>query len=303
MVDLSYLPEPLRNPNNCHKDLISGWPYSYGYRPSLAAGIVFCLLFGIALFGHCIQAIRLRRWTSILLAIGVLTKSKLAAELIGWIGRTWSAECPYNQNAYLMQITTLIIAPVFVTAAIYVLLGLLIMLLGREASILSPRMYNIVFVTCDVISLVLQAIGGAMASQASGQRKDPTPGTNVMLGGVVFQLISMTLFAGLAIDFTRRLTRMSVPSGHFMVIGAMFVSLTAVYIRSIFRTIELAEGWTGYLMTHEKYFVGLDGCLMVLAVGVLLLFDPAWIIPRYSTSFRRSSTGPKSSDAGSSIEM
>jgi hypothetical protein len=58
-----------------------------------------------------------------------------------------------------MQITTLIIAPVFFTAALYVLLGVLIKLLGRQSSLLSARMYAIVFVTCDIISLVVQVRG------------------------------------------------------------------------------------------------------------------------------------------------
>ena len=30
-------------------------------------------------------------------------------ELIGWVGRTWSSRCVYNQNPFLMQISTLII--------------------------------------------------------------------------------------------------------------------------------------------------------------------------------------------------
>lgn len=77
MADLSWLPEHLRSPNNCHKDLIPGWPYSYGYQPSLAAGVTFCVLFGVALLSHGVQAIHLRRWTSILLAVGALSTWRL----------------------------------------------------------------------------------------------------------------------------------------------------------------------------------------------------------------------------------
>ena len=83
MVDKSFLPEPLRDPNNCHKDPIDGFPYSYGYRPRLAAGIIFCVLFGIAFLGHGVQSIRLRRWTSILLAVGALSKSTSRPPLPG----------------------------------------------------------------------------------------------------------------------------------------------------------------------------------------------------------------------------
>jgi len=274
MSDLSFLPEPLRNPNNCQVEELDGFPYSYGYRPSLAAGITFCVLFAIALAGHVVQSFRFRRWTSILLAIGALT------ELIGWGGRTWSSECPYNQNAYLMQITTLIIAPVFFTAALYVLLGVLILLMGRQSSLLSARMYTIIFLTCDVISLVVQAVGGALASQASGRQEDPQTGTDIMIAGVIFQLVAMTVFAVLAIDFSRRSVRFTTPQGFGKVMAAMFISLVAIYARSIFRAIELAEGWQGYLITHEEYFIGLDGALMVLAVGIFLVMDPASILPK-----------------------
>lgn len=55
-----------------------------------------------------------------------------------------------------MQITTLIIGPVFFTAALYVLLGTFIAILGRGYSLISARMYTIVFLSCDLISLVLQ---------------------------------------------------------------------------------------------------------------------------------------------------
>lgn len=36
-------------------------------------------------------------------------KKKKTAEILGWAGRVWSYKCPYNMNAFLMQITTLII--------------------------------------------------------------------------------------------------------------------------------------------------------------------------------------------------
>ncbi|XXH05390.1 hypothetical protein Hte_011816 [Hypoxylon texense] len=274
MVDINQIPEPLRDANNCQKELIPGFDYSYGYRPSLAAGIVFCTLFGIAFFGHALQTVRLRRWTSALLTIGALT------ELIGWIGRTWSAECPYNENAFLIQIVTLIIGPVFYTAALYVLLGMFIAVLGRQYSLISARMYTIIFLSCDVISLVIQAAGGAMASSAASSEGDTQLGTNIMVAGVIFQLAAMTVFALLAVDFVRRSTKFGMPTEYNRILIALFISLAAIYARSVFRTVELIEGWSGYLMEHEAYFIALDGALMVVAVLIFLPFDPARTIPK-----------------------
>lgn len=109
----------------------------------------------------------------------VTDKALVTAELIGWASRTWAAKCPYNRDAFLSQIVTLIIAPVFFSAALYVLLGKLIRDLGRASSILSAKWYTIIFCTCDVVSLIIQAVGGAMASMADTNEQQDR-GTNIM---------------------------------------------------------------------------------------------------------------------------
>ncbi|RKL00454.1 hypothetical protein BFJ68_g12726 [Fusarium oxysporum] len=273
--------------SGCHS-LIKGIDTSYGYVPTLGAGIAFCALFGLSLLGHSVQFIRKRQWTSFAFAVGALT------EVIGWAGRTWSSECPYNNNAFLMQITTLIIAPTFITAGLYVILGALINRLGRESSVLGPRMYAIVFLTCDIIALIIQAVGGAMASTESDKiNGDTKPGTNIMVAGIVFQMAAMVVFAVLVIDFLRRVfvkksylqTRKkglsdgnTLPKAYTWLLAAVFVSLTMIFIRSIYRTVELLQGWSGYLITHEGYFIGLDGAIMVVAIAVFNFFDPVYLL-------------------------
>ncbi|KAH0414918.1 hypothetical protein KCU90_g15203, partial [Aureobasidium melanogenum] len=71
---------------------------AYGYVPSLAAGIVYCILFGLSMIAHTFQAIKTRALWNLVFAVGCLT------EILGWAARTWSSECPYNANAFLMQI-------------------------------------------------------------------------------------------------------------------------------------------------------------------------------------------------------
>lgn len=176
-------------------------------------------------------------------------------------------------------------APTFFTAGIYVLLGRFIQHFGPESSILSPKLYLWIFCTCDVISLIVQAAGGGMASSESGTPGgDTAPGTNTMVAGIVFQLASITIFVICAADFLRRVTRL----GHFaaitkgplgLLLGAMVFSVVCIYIRSIYRTIELVQGWEGYLITHESYFIGLDGAMMVLAVIVFNIFHPGFLLP------------------------
>jgi len=129
-----------------------------------------------------------------------------------------------------------------------------------------------------------------MASMASGDRKDPQVGTNIMIAGVIFQLAAMTAFAGLALDFVRRSYPMGITRQYQLALVGLFISLGAIYARSIFRAVELCEGWTGYLMQNERFFIGLDGSLMVIAVGVFLVLDPSRLVPKDATKLSRSSS-------------
>ncbi|KAJ5171846.1 RTA1-domain-containing protein [Penicillium capsulatum] len=259
-------------------------PTSYGYIPDKSAGLAFCIVFGLSMLAHIVQFCWKRTWWCSVFSVGCLV------ELIGWAGRTWSADCPYNSTAFMMQISTLIIAPTFFTAGIYVLLGRFIQHFGRECSILSPKLYLWIFCTCDVISLLVQAAGGGMASSESNTiGGDTAPGTNTMVTGIVFQLFSITVFVLCVVDFLRRVSRL----GHFkavsrgplgLLLGAMIFSVVCIYIRSIYRTIELVQGWDGYLITHESYFVWLDGVMMILAVAVFNIFHPGFLLPSSSAS-------------------
>jgi Na+/H+-dicarboxylate symporter len=101
-----------------------------------------------------------------------------------------------------------------------------------------------------------------------------------MVAGVVFQLCSVIVFSVLFFIVVKRAL-----SSHSEVIkerkiqalvAATSLSVICVVIRSIYRTIELTEGWTGFLIKHESYFIGLDGVMMVIAVGVFNIVQPRW---------------------------
>ncbi|CAI7583654.1 unnamed protein product [Penicillium bialowiezense] len=254
-----------------------GWQTAYGYVPSEGAGIVFCALFAVSMFAHIVQFSWKRTWWMCVFPVGCLV------ELMGWAARTWSSRCVYNQNAFLMQISTLIIAPTFFTAGIYILLGRFIQIFGRESSILSPKAYLWIFCTCDIVSLVVQALGGGLASAAFAKEGgDTTPGSNTMVGGVLFQLASITVFVICAGDFLRRVKKMGVlrtaSVSFILLMIAMVISVLCIYVRSIYRTIELLQGWRGYLITHELYFIVLDGAMMVAASAVFNLVNPGWLL-------------------------
>lgn len=95
---------------------------SYGYRPSLAAGIVFTILFTLSTGLHIYQLVPKRAWWLIVFVVGGLgmlsslqtlfyfCKTNLSAgELMGWAARVAAFKCPYNGVVFEMQLACLII--------------------------------------------------------------------------------------------------------------------------------------------------------------------------------------------------
>ena len=201
-------------------------------------------------------------------------------ELLGWIARLWSSRCPYNNTAFVMQISVLIIAPCFYSAAIYYILGQLITLWGRQYSPISPRLYIIIFASFDLLSIIIQAVGGSLASKASSAEPPESTlvGTHAMMAGIIIQLISMCVFAILFLWVTWKARGVPKTNKMHLLLATTTFSAACIIIRNFYRAIELSQGWEGYLITHEPYFDVLDGTLMVLAAVVFNFVHPAWFM-------------------------
>jgi RTA1 like protein len=94
-------------------------------------------------------------------------------------------------------------------------------------------------------------------------------------------MASISVFVLLFIEFLRRVGQQHKTLGMRVkiLIGATAVSCSLIYVRSIYRTVELLQGWSGYLITHEGYFIGLDAVTMLLAVAVFNFIHPGWCLP------------------------
>ena len=119
---------------------------------------------------------------------------------------------------------------------------------------------------------------GAVSKSPPG---NPKPGTYVMLGGICFQLLSMSIFCILWLLFLFRARK--VPYSRLF---AFTTSLATAFImvRNFYRAFELGQGWTGYLITHEVYFCVLDGGLMALATLIMNFFHPSGYVTGVPTT-------------------
>ncbi|KAJ7493861.1 RTA1 like protein-domain-containing protein [Mycena latifolia] len=148
-----------------------------GYIPHEYVAIIFVVLFGISTILHIGQATYYRMWwllpTACLCGIG---------ELVGWSGRLWSSFSPSFEDPFMMQC-------VFyfkLNRMNFILLSRIVTRLGPCYALLTPAWYAIIFVSCDFCALVIQGVGGGMAS-ASDTLSGANLGANVMLAGIVFQ--------------------------------------------------------------------------------------------------------------------
>lgn len=243
---------------------------TFGYRPSLAANIVF-----VAIFGACalVQTVELAILQSYTFSIPIILGG--ACEIIGYVGRIMLYDDPFSQDGFLIQVCCLTIGPAFYSAAIYFCIADIVKLFGEEASRLKPAHYAWIFIPCDLVSLILQGAGGGLASIASQNNEDPTPGTNVMVAGLAFQVFSLLIFNVLIVEFLWRARKLrkretadegsfdEKPSaGHkkLLLFALPFaLAILCIFVRCVFRVAELSNGWTGELIKHEDTFIALEG--------------------------------------------
>ena len=99
---------------------------SYHYKPHLAPGLIFSILFGLSFLIHVAQTAIKRKWWYLAFALGALGRlqalllheanadSQFSGELMGWAARTDSHNCPYKDIDFMLQIAVLIIGKVCV---------------------------------------------------------------------------------------------------------------------------------------------------------------------------------------------
>ncbi|KAF2397974.1 RTA1-domain-containing protein [Trichodelitschia bisporula] len=260
----------------------------WAYQPSQPANGLFAALFGLSLLASVLQGLFARRWIGFTVAMC----SGSVLELLGYIGRYLSYDDPFNETWFLLQIITLTIAPAFYAAGIYFCLRRIVTTFGASNSVIPPAWYPRIFIPCDVFSLLLQAAGGGLASSATHSGKNPTAGNNIMIAGLSFQVATLAVFIALAslfgartwkrvramgeaaLDPAHRALRESVRFQGFLT--ALAFATLCVFTRSVYRVAELSEGWTGHLIETQRYFIGLEGAVLVVGILGLNVFHPGW---------------------------
>jgi len=248
----------------------------YGYVPSISLGVVFLVIFSLTGLTHLGQVLYARRyWWMTFMVVGCLL------EVLGWAARLWAHWQPLSFDAYVMQICCLIIGPTFFSAALYWAGGIIIQNVARDKSWLSGKWFKTVYLTADVVSLVIQAVGGGMAGSAVGtdNYQQSENGSNIMLAGIVFQLAVMVFYVVYMLVWYIKARSLVARQGTRLqlMLLAMLASSIAIIVRGCYRTPELEEGFSGWIAQQQIWQL-FDAIPIAFASIVLNIIHPHWFL-------------------------
>lgn len=274
----------------------------YGYNPSRVTAMVFVIAFGSSFFLHTGQALGFHmRWLLSSLAMCALL------EATGWGGRLWSTYMPSSLIAFSLQKSNLLLAPSNLLVANFRIFGEIMNVLGTSYSPLSPKQYSLVFNILNALGLVLIILGGILPL-AVKTPQDQNAGPGIVLGGMVAQLVVIIAFVGYIVDYLVRYHNDSPareePVGvrvsgfadspargrytgklKTMTCALGFVNV-CLFIRTIYRLVELSDSPNGGVIHNELALSVFDGSLMLLALHALNVFHPGALLPTPKTQQR-----------------
>jgi hypothetical protein len=253
----------------------------FDYRPSLGGNAFVASLFALIILMNIYLGFRHKTWGYM-----ACVSLGLTGEFIGYIARIllYSNPFPPTDNNFLITMICLTMSPALLAAGIYLCLSRIIVVYGSHFSRFKPRTYTMIFCSCDLVSLLVQSGGGGIAASANTPSQNDL-GINVMLAGLIFQVVSLALFAACCADFAYRVHRKrgATLSEHGDLtesrlfkafLYALSYATLAIFVRSIFRVAELSDGFNGPLANDEVTFMLLEGTMIITGMGVLAILHP-----------------------------
>ncbi|CAA9964987.1 RTA1 domain-containing protein [Pyrenophora teres f. maculata] len=249
------------------------------YSPNFAAAVVFSILFGMLTIAHLCQAVVYRNgfcWVIIMASLW---------ETGAYVFRALGSKNQQSAGIATVAQILVLVAPIWVNAFAYMVFARIVHFYSptRKVWYLSPSTLALIFVTLDIVSFVVQLIGGGMAGPGAtpeSQRK----GLNLYMGGIGMQEGFIVLFTGLVIKFHRdqlqaeRVGRLAADKigGWRWVTWALYGCLLAITIRIIYRLAEFSGGLgtNNPLPSNEPVLYVLESTPMWLAVFVWNIVHP-----------------------------
>lgn len=217
----------------------------YFYNPSLAASILFTILYFFPFLYHLYMTIlapRAGKYNRFGYFIPILIGALL--EVAGYATRSASVQQPSDVPLYAASSTLIVLAPVFVCASLYVLTRRLIQSGsgGEKPGYIFNRCIPVswlptIFITLDIISCLTQGSGSGIASAGDWEGNEKDTGVGVLIGGLVLQLVTFTGFLVIVVSFhvEMKMQGREVERGVRKVLLGIYIAGTFIMVSLCFR--------------------------------------------------------------------
>ncbi|KAI8956710.1 RTA1 like protein-domain-containing protein [Daldinia sp. FL1419] len=253
------------------------------YEPSPARSGVFLALFIILI--------------PIVLALGVKYRSTifsttiatgLALEVVGYIGRLLLHNAPNDRSGFILFLVGTIVGPTFVCGGMLLVVPQIVTIYGEEYRSWRQAWFSYMLYILTAVSLILE-LGGGLVATLRDDQGDIDTGAHVLVAGLIIQLITLISFIGHAMLFAIAVqTRDHMLDIKFaavynsrsfkaFVFAFTFATLLLV-LRTAYRIVVVAEGFSSSVAQSEILFLILDGLMIFLATLLLVVFFPGRIL-------------------------
>ena len=145
--------------------------------------------------------------------------------------------------------------------------------LSPGLSRIQPRSIYWIFIPCDLLSIVFQAVGTGMSAKppkpgsSRGAEAQAQLGVKLALFGLAFQLFALTMFLVFFADYLVRYLRASRARGQAAAldrrdgafVGFLALATLLMVVRAGYRLYELRDGFRGEALKQEAPFIGIEG--------------------------------------------
>ncbi|KAG0009263.1 hypothetical protein BGZ80_002568 [Entomortierella chlamydospora] len=280
--------------------------YNPNFAGNLILGILYTLL-GLTFSYYCFR--HKDKW-AICLPIGAIASG------IGFFIRLTFDMKTVQLGPFILMNCLIVISPSAFLAFNYMLYGRFITAIDpkfgndtkpgskmekSQFSFIPPLIVGRTFIISDILTFFIQiSAGGIQASAGDDNSSLAKIGDNLFLAGVTGQGISYLVFTFLlTVAFLRLIEdrKRNYPNqlekgwtgldmNTLVIVGGLYISSVFIIVRSVYRIVEFAQGYNGYLTTHEVFLFILDAAPLVLAIGVWSLNWPSILLDRIKAQTR-----------------
>ncbi|PWN31552.1 uncharacterized protein FA14DRAFT_89200 [Meira miltonrushii] len=265
------------------------------YMPSFGGNIVIGTLFEVVAIFIFINLILRRDLWGLCLPIGALCQG------LGFFLRVPLRNNPGSLGLYIVMDFFVVLSPACYFAFNYIWFGRLVQrieehmnfnLNRKHITFLPPKKFGKIFIISDVTTFFIQAAGGGL--QASPSSK--SLGSVIFLIGIIAQFASYIFFLILSLPFVRSLRGNSFDNYArqriSQLLPVLYFSSFWIIVRCVYRTVELAQGYGGYLSRNEAWLFGLDAAPLLLSIGVYIFAWPSAFVELKTSPYAKSKSVP-----------